>query len=84
MVAVICSYKTSSDNTFFDGNASDSSGTGPIRLDTELLVVEMMAAPAASEMPVIRLSALGMAAEGMSARLASQAVLQAPEAAKQV
>ncbi len=67
MAAVICSYKASNDNTFCDGNASDSYDTGPIRLDVELSVVEMMAAPAAAEMAAIRLSALGMAAEGMSA-----------------
>ncbi len=39
-----------------------------------------MAAPEASKMAAIRLSVLGMAAEGMSAWLAAQAVLLPPEA----
>ncbi len=48
MSEAIGNYKTSNSNTFYDGNASDRSGTGPIQLDAELSVVEMMAAPVAS------------------------------------
>ncbi len=76
MALVICSYRTSNDNRFYRGSASDISGKGSIRLDAKLSAVEMMAA--------IRLSVLRMAAGGMSAWLAGQAVLPAPGAAKQV
>jgi hypothetical protein len=84
MASVICSYRTSNDNKFYRGNASDISGKGSIRLDAELSAVEMVVASAASKMAAIRLSVLGMAAEGMSAWLAGQAVLPAPGASKQV
>jgi hypothetical protein len=77
MASVICSYRTSNDNRFYRGSASNISGKGSIRLDAELSAVEVMAAPAASEMAAIRLSVLGMAAGGMSAWLAGQAALPA-------
>jgi hypothetical protein len=84
MALVICSYRTTNDNKFYRGNVSDISGKGSIRLDAELSAVEMMVVPMASKMAAIRLSVLGMAAEGMSAWLAGQAVLPAPGVAKQV
>jgi hypothetical protein len=81
MASVICYYKTSNDNRFYHGSASDISGKGSIRLDEELSAVEMMAA---SKMAAIQLSVQGVAAGGMSAWLAGQAVLPVRGAAKQV
>jgi hypothetical protein len=79
MASVICNYKTSIDNRFYHGSASDISGKGPIRLDEELLAVEMMAALAASKMAAIQLSVKGVVAGVMSAWLAGQAVLRLVE-----
>jgi hypothetical protein len=39
---VICSYKTSNGNTFYDGNGYDMSDTGSILLGAVLLVAVMM------------------------------------------
>ncbi len=61
MASVICSYRTSNDNRFCHGSASDISGKGSIRLDAELSAVEMMAAAAASKMAAIQLSVQRMA-----------------------
>jgi hypothetical protein len=69
MAVVICNYKTSNDNRFYHGSASDISGKGSSRLGEALSAVEMMAA--------IRLSVQGVTAGGMSAWLAGQTVLLA-------
>jgi hypothetical protein len=42
VAAVICSYKTSNGNIFYDGSVYDMSGTGSILLGAVLLV-ELMA-----------------------------------------
>ncbi len=43
MVVVICSYKTSNGNTFYDGIGYDMSDTGSILLGVVLSVAVMMA-----------------------------------------
>jgi hypothetical protein len=43
VAVVICSYKTSNGNTFYDGNGYDMSDTGSIHLGAVLLVAVMMA-----------------------------------------
>jgi hypothetical protein len=40
MASVICNYRTSNDNGFYHGSASDISGKGSIRLDEALSAVE--------------------------------------------
>jgi hypothetical protein len=42
VAVVICSYKTSNGNTFYDGNGYDMSDTGSILLGAVLLVVVIM------------------------------------------
>jgi hypothetical protein len=84
MATVICNYKTSNANRFYHGSASGFSGKGSILLGEALSAVEMMTALVASKMAAIRLSVQGVAAGGMSAWLAGQAVLPARGAAKQV
>ncbi len=68
LTEVIWSYRTSTDNTFFGGNASDKFYKGPIQLDTELSVGVAKRVAALQAAASVAMASVAMAEQRMTAK----------------